>query len=374
MSDATARAGAVLTIDLDAITENWRRLTARLKPGARAAAVVKADAYGLGAAHVAPALAKAGCARFCVANLEEGIALRPLVTDAEILVFAGPFAGTEGDFIAHRLLPVLNSPAQVTAWASTARRAGQQLPAAIHVDTGLSRLGLSETELRNFAGDGSIREAFDLVLLMSHLAIAEEPDHPLNRRQFERFAAARKLLPEIPGSLAASAGIFLGPEWHHDWVRPGAALYGVNPTPDRTNPMVQVVHLQGKIVQVRNIDAGETVGYGATWRAPKPTRLAVVAAGYADGLPRSLSNHGGAFLGGTRVPLVGRVSMDLMVFDIGALPENAAHEGGLVTLIGEGNTVDQVGTAAGTNGYEILTGLGQRYHRIWRGAAGGSGA
>ncbi len=179
--------------------------------------------------------------------------------------------------------------------------------------------------------------------------------------------AMRRLLPDVPASLAASSGIFLGPDWHFDWVRPGAALYGVNPTPTEPNPMAQTVQLQGRIVQVRDIDAGECVGYGATWRAPGPTRLIVVSAGYADGLPRSLSNHGGAFLGGNRVPLVGRVSMDLMVFDVGALTEGTAREGGLVTLIGEGNTVDQVGAAAGTIGYEILTGLGRRYHRVWRG-------
>ncbi len=165
-----------------------------------------------------------------------------------------------------------------------------------------------------------MRDAFELILLMSHLAIAEEPDHPLNREQFDRFALARRLFPGIPASLVASSGIFIGPEWQADWVRPGAALYGVNPIPGKPNPMAQVVHLQGKIVQVRDIDAGRTVGYGATWRASKNTRLAIVAAGYADGLLRSLSNRGSAILGETRVPLAGRVSMDLMAFDIGALP------------------------------------------------------
>jgi alanine racemase len=367
VADAADRAGAVLTIDLDAIVANWRLLKERVGPGVRTAAVVKADAYGLGAVQVAPALASAGCMRFYVANLDEGLALRRVLPRAEIHVFTGPFAGTERDFVAERLVPVLNSLQQIASWADAAKAFGRRLPAAVHVDTGLSRLGLSAAEVQSFAGDADARDALDLTLLLSHLAIAEEPGHPLNRDQLARFTAARALFPELEASLAASAGIFLGPAWHADWVRPGAALYGVNPTPNTPNPMAQAIQLQGRIVQVRDIDAGETVGYGATWRAPARTRLAVVAAGYADGLLRSLSNRGSAMVGEIRVPLVGRVSMDLMVFDVGALPEGAARPGGFVTLIGAGNTVDQVGTAAGTNGYEILTGLGRRYHRIWRG-------
>ena len=374
MSDAAARAGAVLTIDLDAIVENWRRIAAHLAPDVRAMAVVKADAYGLGATRIAPALAAAGCARFGVASIDEGIALRRALPEGEILVFSGPFAGTEPDFVAHRLAPILNSPQQIAGWAAHARSINHRLPAVIHVDTGLSRLGLSEKEARAFAADNVVRDAFEMILLMSHLAIAEEPNHPLNREQFDRFALARRLFPGIPASLVASSGIFIGPEWQADWVRPGAALYGVNPIPGKPNPMAQVVHLQGRIVQVRDIDAGRTVGYGATWRASKNTRLAIVAAGYADGLLRSLSNRGSAILGETRVPLAGRVSMDLMAFDIGALPAVAARPGDFVTLIGPGNTVDDVGDAAGSNAYEILTGLSRRYHRIWRGGTGATGA
>lgn len=373
MSDAAARAGAVLTIDLDAIVDNWRNLVARLRPGARAAAVVKADAYGLGAARVAPALAAAGCTRFCTATLDEALALRPLLPDADILVFSGPFAGTEEEFSAHRLLPVLNSPEQVAAWAAHARRVGRRLPAALHVDTGLSRLGLGAAEARALAVDRTAFGAFEAVLLISHLAIAEEPADPMNRSQFDRFAEARALFPGVPASLAASSGIFLGPDWHLDWVRPGASLYGVNPTPAQPNPMKQVIELKGRIILVRDIDAGQTVGYGATWRATSKTRLAVVAAGYADGMLRSLANRGSAILGETRVPLVGRVSMDLMVFDVGALPAAAARAGAFVTLIGEGNTVDQVGDAAATIGYEILTHLGRRYLREWRGSADAAG-
>ncbi|HEY1721686.1 MAG TPA: alanine racemase [Magnetospirillaceae bacterium] len=368
MSDAAARAGAVLTIDLAAVVENWRRLNARLKPGTKAMAVVKADAYGLGAAQVAPALAKAGCTRFAVATLDEGIALRGVLPDAEILVFAGPFARTEDDYDAHRLVPVLNSREQIARWSAYADRVERKLPAVVHIDTGLSRLGLSDAEARVFAIDRRAHDAFDLMMVMSHLAIAEEPEHPLNQKQFDRFAAIRRLFPETPASLSASSGLFLGPDWQADWVRPGAALYGVNPTPYQATPMAQIIHLKGRIVQVRDIDPGETVGYGATWRAPEQTKLAVVAAGYADGLLRALSNRGGAVVGENRVPLVGRVSMDLMVFDVGGLLPGAAVPGGFVTLIGPGNDIDQVAEAAGTNGYEMLTSLGGRYHRVWQGS------
>jgi alanine racemase len=367
LSDAAARAGAVLTIDLAAVVENWRRLMSRA-PGTRGIGIVKADAYGIGAMQVGAALAKEGCTRFGVATLDEGISLRRVLPDAEILIHSGPFAHTEADFVANRLWPILNSPEQIALWAAHAKALGRKLPAVIHIDTGLSRLGLSEAETRAFAADSATRAAFDLKMVMSHLAVGEEPTHPLNKSQLDRFAALRRLFPETEASLAASAGIFLGPDWHFDWVRLGASLYGVNPTPHQANPMQQVVDLKARIVQVRDIDQGETVGYGATWRAPGRTRLAVVAAGYADGLLRALSNRGSAMVGESRVPLVGRVSMDLMVFDVGALPEDAVRPGGFVTLIGAGNDIDQVAAAAGTNGYEILTQLGRRYHRIWTGA------
>ena len=369
MSDAASRAGGILTIDLDAVAANWRILLARLKPGVRAAGVIKADAYGVGAVQVAARLMREGCTRFCVATLDEGIALRARLAEPEILVFTGPFAGTEGDYLAHRLIPVLNTPGQIARWAAAARGANRALAAVIHLDTGLSRLGLSLAEFRDFVEDAAARAAIDVILLMSHLVIGEEHNHPANLAQAERFAAARALLPGVPGSLAASSGIFLGPDWQHDWVRPGAALYGVNPHAAAANPMAQVVQLQGRIIQVRKVDAGMTVGYGATWQARRASRLVTVACGYADGLPRMLSNRAVAFLKEHRVPLVGRVSMDLMVFDVTDAPETLAREGGFVTLIGGGNTVDAVAAAAGTNGYEILTQLGRRYHRVWTGAA-----
>lgn len=369
MPDPATRAGAILTIDLAALCANWRALADRVGPATQAAAVVKADAYGLGAARVAPALLVAGCRRFVVATLDEGIALRSLLPGADILILSGPLPGGEADFHAYGLLPVLNSPAQIAGWAAFSRAKGERLAAVLHVDTGMSRLGLRQEEVRALAEDGPTLSAIELKLIMSHLACADEPAHALNRRQLDSFNAARAFFPSLPGSLAASSGIFLGAGWHADWVRPGAALYGVNPTPGKANPMRQVVRLQGRILQVRDVDAGDTVGYGATHRCAAPTRLAVVAAGYADGLFRSLGNRGCGLLGGNRVPLVGRVSMDLAIFDVGGVPEGLAHPGATIDLICPANDLDAVAQAAGTIGYEVLTALSPRYCRTYVGDA-----
>lgn len=357
------RAGAWLRIDLAAICANWRLLAGRLKPGCRAAAVVKADAYGLGAARVAPALLEAGCRRFLVATLDEGLALRPLLPGAEIIVLNGPWPGTEGDFAGHALIPVLNSPEQAAAWAGFAGAAGRPQPAMLHIDTGMSRLGFRPDQAAALAADPRRLAGLGLISVISHLACADQPDHPMNRRQLETFTAAAAGFSGLETSLAASSGIFLGPDWQADWTRPGAALYGLRPTAGVANPMAQVVRLQGRILQVRDVDGGDTVGYGATHRFARPGRLAIVAAGYADGLFRSLGNRGVGLLGGCRVPLVGRVSMDLMAFDVTAAPAEAALPGGVIDLIGPGHTVDDLAADAGTIGYEVLTALGRRYHR-----------
>ncbi|HTV89517.1 MAG TPA: alanine racemase [Stellaceae bacterium] len=361
MSDPAARAGAVLEIDLGAIVENWRRLATMAAP-ATCAAVVKANAYGLGAAPVARALAAAGCRRFFVATLDEAIALRQLLGGAaEIAVFNGPPSGTAAEFVGHALVPVLNHPEQIAEWQRTAARH----PAILHVDTGMARLGLTAHE---FAALAAAPPRIGWHLVMSHLACADDPDSPLNERQQGRFAAVAQLAG-VPASLAASSGIFLGPRYHFDLVRPGAALYGVNPQPGHVNPMRQVVRLSAKIVQVRQIDSGETVGYGAAHVMPAPGRVATVAVGYADGWLRSLSRRGCGTIAGRRVPLIGRVSMDLVTFDVSAVPEDVARTGAAIELLGADYGVDAVAADAGTIGYEILTALGARYHRIYRAPA-----
>lgn len=361
-----AKAGGLLTIDLDAVAENYRRLRAQLARAACGAAV-KADAYGLGAAQVAPALTRAGCRDFFVAHLDEGIALRPLLPEAAIYVLNGVLPGEEADFAAHRLVPVLNSLPQIDRWATWARDRGPA-PAAIHVDTGMSRLGLEDSDLDALAQDAHRLAGLDLLLVMSHLACAEETGNPMNEAQRMTFERARRRLPGMHASLANSSGIFLGPAYQFDLARPGAALYGVNPTPGRPNPMLPVIRLEGKIVQVRDIDHPRTVGYGAAHSVRRRSKIATVAIGYADGYLRSLSGRGLCRLAGFEVPIVGRVSMDLITLDVTDVSDAAAVEGAVVEMIGATHTVDDVADKAGTNGYEILTGLGPRYQRRYMGA------
>lgn len=373
----TDRAGAVLTIDLAAIVANWRLLAGRAAP-AECAAVVKADAYGLGMAQVAPALAAAGCRVFFVATLDEGIALRRLLqTAAEeaeallsspampaaIFLLNGAPRGCESELLQFGLMPVLNGLDDIFAWGTMAAVMEATFPAALHVDTGMSRLGLSPAELAILAAEPGRLEGTGVVLVMSHLACADVPAHELNRRQLDAFLAARAKLPAAPGSLAASSGIFLGAEWACELVRPGAALYGVAPVPGQDNPMRPVVTLTARILQVREIDRDTTVGYGATHRAGARATIATAAAGYADGYLRALGNRGAGYIGSQRVPLVGRVSMDLITFDVTGVP--LAAPGVEIELIGPQIGVDDVAAAADTIGYEILTSLGARYARTY---------
>jgi alanine racemase len=363
-SDPAARAGAILEIDLGAVVANWHLLAQQAAPAA-CAAVVKANAYGLGAAPVARALAAAGCRLFFVATLDEGIALRGMLDgEPEIAVFNGPLPGTAAEFAAYRLIPVLNDPAQIESWKGQAGR-----PAILHVDTGMSRLGLSPREFAALAAELP-NSGIAWRAVISHLACADTPEHPLNEAQRARFAAAARHMRGVPVGLAASSGIFLGPAYHFDLVRPGAALYGVNPQPGRPNPMRQVVRLSGKILQVREIDRGESVGYGAAHVMTAAGRAATVAVGYADGWLRSLSHRGCGYLGGKRLTLLGRVSMDLVTFDVSAVDPAVAHPGAMIELLGEHYGVDDAAADAGTIGYEILTALGSRYHRIYRDPAG----
>ena len=365
MSESSAR--GILTIDLGAVAANWQALARRTAPSA-CGAVVKADAYGLGVARVAPALFAAGCRTYFVASVEEGVELRGILgPDPAILVLNGP--EPVRDARAHDLIPVLNSPAQIDTWIATGRAASAVLPAAVHVDTGMNRLGLSAHETAEFAVDRARRDGIDVVLVMSHLACAEDTAHPMNRHQLTDFLRRIAALPAAPASLANSAGILLGQPYHFQLSRPGIALYGGQVSSDPPLAMTEVVHLQGKIVQVRRVDTPESVGYGAAFHVSGPSRIATVAVGYADGYPRSAGAQGSdlargsVIVSGMRVPIVGRVSMDLITIDVTAVPESAAHSGALVSLIGRGMALDEVASAAGTISYEILTSLGPRYER-----------
>jgi alanine racemase len=292
------------------------------------------------------------------------------VPDARIAVLNGPLPGTESDLIAHDVTPVLNGLGDVDRWAAAAHARERRLPAMLHVDTGMSRLGLPDDELAALANDPDRLASIRLDAIMSHLANAPDRDNPENARQLERLHHALSVLPRAPVSFANSSGIFLGPAYRFDLARPGVALYGVNPTPGHANPIHNVVTVHARVLQVRQIDAPRGVGYGSTYRAAGPTRIATIAAGYADGVLRSLSNSARVAVAGRLLPLVGRVSMDSITVDATALPADALAAGDWVELIGPHHDVDALAAEAGTIGYEILTSLGQRYHRVYRGGDG----
>lgn len=341
----------LLTISPAAVVDNWRLFSGL--GTAEAAAVVKADAYGLGADPIATALVQAGCRTFFVATLTEGLALRRLLPQPEIFVLNGPMAGEESCYADHRLIPVLNSPQQVILWQAMAG-----LPAALHLDTGMTRLGLDEA-------DCSLVYGLNLRLVMSHLACADDPDHPANRRQLERFRTLTTAFPGVPRSLSASGGSLLGAEYHFDLLRPGIGLYGGNPIPSRPNPSRAVVRLTVPILQVRTVGSGVAIGYGEAGRTTTPTRILTLAAGYADGLLRRLGNRGAVVYEGVVLPIIGRISMDLITVDAQALGKRPVNVGDRVELLGDQLEIDAMADAAETISYELLTRLGTRYQRVY---------
>lgn len=367
---ATDRATAFLTIDMDAVVANWRRIQDMVGPTVEASAVVKADCYGLGAARIIPALAAAGCRSFFVATIDEGIAARKVLPRETIFVLSGPLPGAALDLVAHDLTPVLNSPEQIGQWAGFAAAHDRVLDAVLHLDTGMSRLGLDEAAVERLVAEPTRLAGINPILVMSHMACADESGHPKNPRQLTAFTRlSQRLGLPVRRSLGASSTVFLGTDYHFDLVRPGAALYGLNPVPGRPNPLAPVVRLQARILQVRDVDSPMTVGYGASHRVAAKGRVAVAAVGYADGLFRSAGNRGFGVIEGERVPVVGRISMDLTTFDVSLLPPEAARPGALIDLIGPGHDADDLAAEAQTIGYEILTALGRRYLRIYKGGA-----
>ena len=367
---ALAAVSGILTVDLDALVANWRKLEKTAVP-AECAAVIKADAYGCGLAPVARALAKAGCKTFFVATLDEAAIARAAVPSAAVYVLNGFIQNTGDAYARIDARPVIGELNELAEWDVFCRRTGWAGRAAIHVDTGLHRLGLTIAEAQGLiprihAGDHGIS------LVMSHLACAESLHHAMNARQLATFREVASAFSGVPASLSNSSGIFLGGAFLFDMVRPGAALYGVNPTPEADNPMLPVVELKARILQIRDVERGESVGYGGNWTARRHTKIAIVSAGYADGYFRSGSSNDGTrgaevIVAGKRCPVAGRISMDLMAVDITDLDKNAVRRGHLVTLIGEGITVDELAHHFGTIGYEVLTSLGSRYARIYKG-------
>ncbi len=364
-----ADARAVLTIKLGALRANWATLN-RHSGTAECAGVLKADAYGLGLEEIAAALRDEGCKTFFVATLAEARRIRAIDPAATLYVLDGLLPGAAAHYAGFDLRPCLSSLEEIREWAAFSQGRGRKLSAAVHLDTGLSRLGLPPSEVAALAAEPSLLEAFQCALIMSHLACADEPSHPKNASQRALFDTLRASLRPAPASLANSAGVFLGPDYHYDLVRPGIALFGGRAFVGESNPMQWVVELRARILQVREVPEGSSVGYGAAYTCDRPTRIATIACGYADGFLRAISRvdrTAGAvgFVGPHPVPIIGRVSMDLITVDVTGVPADLARRGAWVEVLGSRTTIDDLTDRAGTIGYELLTRLGRRIHRVY---------
>ncbi|MEZ0260714.1 MAG: alanine racemase [Alphaproteobacteria bacterium] len=359
---------STLEVHLDRIAWNYLSLRKRLATGADCAAVVKANAYGLGELEVSRALYEQECRHFFTAHFDEAAAVRrSLPRDAVVYTLNGPYGASAKDFTALGIVPVLNTLDDIRYWFDHARQQPKNVPAVIHFDTGMNRLGLSAKEVAELVDQPGLLKPIDVRYVMSHLACADEPQHPMNAEQlklFQNFTAS--LGRPLRYSLANSGGIFLGEGYHFDLVRPGCALYGINPTGLPENPMRGVITLKCRILQARNIDISTTVGYGAAYKVSPPANCVTVSVGYADGYLRSLTGKGAVFIGGVKCPVIGRVSMDSIIVDTTALKTQPVA-GDWAEVIGEGQGVDDVAASAGTIGYEILTSLGKRYRRSYTG-------
>jgi len=370
-SPVPADAAGIVLVDLDALAGNWKSLNRHVAPAA-CAAVVKADGYGLGAARVIPALREAGADTFFVATLAEARQARHLAPEATLYVLDGVLPGSAQALRETGALPVISSLPEAKDWAPLAPSRNQPMQCAFHVDTGLNRLGLSGLEIRALAADMHTMDRLDVRLVMSHLACADEAGNAKNTQQRDVFHQLQPLLPSAPLSLAASDGLMLGADYHFDLVRPGYALYGGQALPGRITPVEPVVEAYARVLQVRDVAPGSTIGYSAAYVAERMMKVAVIAAGYADGTPRHLSTAAGTIGGyvafsGKPAPIVGRVSMDLITVDITDLEDNIPERCDWAELIGPTITLEDVGMASGTIGYEILTRLSPRFARFYLG-------
>ena len=367
---SSALYGGRLTVDLDAIAANWSLLRSSLAPGSECAATIKANAYGTGQAETAKRLFKEGCRTFFVAVPTEAIALRQTLPAATIYALGGLFPNTADLLLQHNVRPVLGSLDELKEWAALCRTAGKSFPAAVHVDTGIHRLGLSADEFGTALADPELMGPFKPSLLMSHLACGSDPDHPMNKEQLARFIALTSPFKGVPRSLANSAGVLMGPDYHFDLVRPGISLYGGRAFDHGDNPMRPVAKVEARIMIVRSVPKGDAIGYGATQTAKRPLRNAVVAAGYADGLLRRASSSddrpgGFGMIGGHKAPILGRISMDMITLDVTDIPEHLVQRGGLVEMLGPNVAAADMAAYAETIDYEYLTSLGRRFERIY---------
>lgn len=360
---------ARLMIDRGAVAANYDIIRQQVGAGCDIAGVVKADAYGTGMQQIAPVLFEKGARRFFVATPEEAMRLREILPLAEIAVLGGGLSGTLNhyaeDFIAAHIEPVLNSPHDIAVWRDCARRHDKMLPAIIHLDTGMNRLGLAVEEGAALVNDPAQLRGLDVITVMSHFACADEKYHPLTDTQYERFRSFAQHFPRAKKSLANSSGLFRSKDFHYDMVRPGMALYGLNPTPELKNPMHPTVRLEGRILQTRNIKKGESIGYSATHSFKNAGLTATVALGYADGFHRAHSGRAHLYWQGAACPVVGRVSMDLVSVDLSNLKGVLPQQGDYLEVLGTHQDADKLAESADTIGYEVLTSLGARYKRYY---------
>ncbi len=352
-----SQAAAALTINLSAVAENYRKFRGMTE--AEVAGVLKADAYGTGVVPIFKRLLAEGCSRFFVATPDEAAQLRSIDASCEILVLGGLYKGAEDFYLAQNITPILNCENDLERWKMAAAKAGRMLSCAIHFDTGMNRLGFAPSAEIDASG-------LEVRFIMTHFACSDEKDHPMNEAQAKAFAQISKRWPDTPKSLCNSSGLFRNKDWHYDIVRPGFALYGGNPTPETVNPMRSVLSLNTRILQTRTVKKGESAGYGATYVFEKDTRTATVALGYADGFLRSGSSKAKLYWNGIPCPVVGRVSMDLVILDIGHL-SHPPEEGQWMEVLGSHQCVDALAADLGTIGYEVLTSLGARYARHYEG-------
>jgi alanine racemase len=362
--------GGRLTIDPDAIAANWAYLKGKLNGATECAAAIKADAYGTGQEAAGKALFEAGCRTFFVAVPTEALALRKTLPDAVIYALDGLFPGSAEHYIAHNIRPVLGSLAELEEWAAVCKAAGKSLDAAVHVDTGIHRLGLSPDEFAASMRNKGLLGPFTPSLIMSHLACGSTPAHAMNQRQLDQFHDVTDPFAAIPRSLANSAGVLMGPDYHFDMVRPGIALYGGQAIENEPNPMKPVAKVEARIMIVRDVPEGDTIGYGARQTARRPLKNAVVAAGYADGLLRRASSSdagpgGFGIIGGHRAPILGRISMDMITLDVTDVPEHLLVRGAYVEMLGPNVAAADLAAYAETIDYEYLTSLGRRFERVY---------
>ncbi|WP_412058272.1 alanine racemase [Bartonella sp. DGB2] len=358
--------GAIATIDLDALCANYRLLAQKAAP-AVCSAVVKANAYGLGVAKVAPALYQAGCRLFFVVQPIEALELQPLLPpDAMIGVLNGIANGHEAMIAAAGIWPVLNSWQAVKNWQILCQNHQKRFPAILQVDSGMNRLGLDQDEQATLLQNLNIFKDIDIKYIISHLACADQSDHPTNKAQLSKFKALLASLPPCPVALANAGGILLGKAFHFDMVRPGIGLYGVDPQGHMPSRLKPVLGLEARVLQSRTVPAGSAIGYGGSAVVSQTSIITTVGMGYADGWPFALNNKGVAYYKGQRLPIIGRLSMDAITLDATQLGDKAPLPGDFIEFIGPHQSLEDVAKVADTIPYQILTALGRRYLYIYK--------